>query len=187
MLFSKIKSRFKLIWIHFLSILLPFNLFSAWGSVPSGEDDLVFACMVIPAQNEVESLIWAESIRKFSGKFSSNPIWVFIPNNVENLSAGKCEKLKELGVELFPFAIDESILRFPLAAKPFAAAEAEKVALGKCEFLAWTDPDNMFLNEPAEFILPEDKNLGYRPVHHINVGSIYDQPLDEFWSLIYKD
>src|SRR4030042_1290955 len=69
----------------------------------------------------------ASSIRKFGGKFSSNPIWIFIPNKIENLSETKREKLLELGVEFFPFTIDESASRFPLAAKPFAAAEAEKV------------------------------------------------------------
>ncbi len=171
--------------------LVIFSLKTFCADKPGGEMSkspiVIFGAMVIPGQNEVESLIWASSIRKFGGKFSSNPIWIFIPNKIENLSETKREKLLELGVEFFPFTIDESASRFPLAAKPFAAAEAEKVALGKCEFLAWTDPDNMYLNEPDEFILPGGKNLGYRPVHHINVGSVYSEPLDEYWSLIYKD
>ncbi len=187
MQFKKIKNLFKLIWVLFLFILLSFSLFSTWECSSSGESDLVFACMVIPEQNEVESLIWARSIREYGGNYSSNPIWVFVPNTVETLSTGKREELNELGVQLFPFEIDENILRFPLAGKPFAAAEAERLATGKYKFMAWTDPDNMLLNEPREFILSEGMNLGYRPVHHINVGSIYSQPLDEFWSIIYKD
>ena len=180
MLLRETKNRFKFIWIHLVLILLPFSLLSDGGGSPSNENDLVFACMVIPKQNEVESLIWAKSIRKLGGKFSSNPIWVFIPNKVEDLSSDRREKLYKLGVQLFPFEIDENILRFPLAGKPFAAAEAERLASKKFKFMAWTDPDNMFLNEPREFILPDGINLGYRPVHHINVGSIFDQPLDEF-------
>ncbi|HUS86795.1 MAG TPA: DJ-1/PfpI family protein [Bacteroidales bacterium] len=149
--------------------------------------NVIFASIVIPGQKEVESLIWARSIRKFGGRFKSNPIWVFIPNNVEDLSAANRRRLIGLGVELFPFNIDERAARFPLAAKPFAAAEAEKLTSGKCTFLAWIDPDNMVINEPEEFVLPKGKNLGYRPVHHINVGSVYDEPLNEFWSEIYKD
>ncbi len=179
------KKRFKIIGT--LSILLSFSLFSSWQCSPSGKKDLVFACMVIPGQNEVESLIWAKSIREFGGRYSSNPIWVFVPNKVENLSSDRRKKLHNVGVQLFPFEIEESILRFPLAGKPYAATEAERLATGKFKFMAWTDPDNMILNDPGEFILPEGINLGYRPVHHINVGSIYNQPLDEFWSIIYKD
>jgi hypothetical protein len=148
---------------------------------------LVFACMVIPEHNEVESLIWARSVRHFSGRFSGNSIWMFIPNDVEALSSSRREELDELGVKLFPFKIDKEMLRFPLAGKPFAAAEAEKLASGKLDIVAWTDPDNIYLNEPNEIILPDKINLGYRPVHHVNIGSIYNQPLDEFWSLIYKD
>lgn len=187
MLLERITNLFELIGIHLFLILLPINLLSTEVNSPSGENDLVFACLVVPGQNEVESLIWARSIRKFGGKFSSYPIWIFVPNKVENLSSERREKLTELGVQLFSFVIDENILRFPLAGKPYAAAEAEKSAAGKFKFMVWTDPDNMLLNEPREFILSKGINLGYRPVHHINVGSIYDQPLDEFWKLIYED
>ncbi|MFC2139770.1 DJ-1/PfpI family protein [Bacteroidota bacterium] len=151
------------------------------------ESDLVFACLVVPGQNEIESLIWAGSIREFGGKFSNNTIWVFIPNNVNNLSESKRKELKKLNVELFPFQIDEETLRFPLAAKPFAAAAAEKRADGKYDLVAWIDPDNIFVNEPNEFIIPENIILGFRPVHHINIGSMYSEPLNEFWSQIYKD
>src|SRR4030042_796911 len=111
--------------------LVIFSLKTFCADKPGGEMSkspiVIFGAMVIPGQNEVESLIWASSIRKFGGKFSSNPIWIFIPNKIENLSETKREKLLELGVEFFPFTIDESASRFPLAAKPFAAAEAEKV------------------------------------------------------------
>ncbi|MFX0114160.1 MAG: hypothetical protein ACFFB3_06405, partial [Candidatus Hodarchaeota archaeon] len=32
----------------------------------------------------------------------------------------------------------------------------------------------------------EGKNLGYRPVHHTLVGSIYSEPIDSFWELVYR-
>ena len=149
--------------------------------------NLVFASLVIPYQNEVESLIWVRSIREFGGKYSSSPIWIFIPNKIERLSESRRKELLEYGVEFFPFPIDENAARFPLAAKPFAAAEAERVALGKCDFLVWIDPDHMILNQPDEFILPAGINLGYRPVHHINIGSVFSEPLNNFWAQIYKD
>jgi hypothetical protein len=42
------------------------------------------------------------------------------------------------------------------------------------------------LREPRGFLLPDGKSLGYRPVHHTNVGSRYGEPLDPFWELIYS-
>jgi hypothetical protein len=173
----------------FLFYLIPDKLSSENTSAvnPYSKPYVIFAAMVIPGQNEVESIIWARSIRNYAGNFSTNPVWIFIPNDINNLPEPKRIIFNELDVELFPFVIDDSVLHFPLAAKPVAAAEAERTATGKCEFLAWTDPDNMFLNEPVEFILPPYKNLGYRPVHHINIGSIYADPLNEFWNMIYQD
>jgi len=41
------------------------------------------------------------------------------------------------------------------------------------------------LREPGDFLLQEGKCLGYRPVHHTLIGSLYDKPLNTFWRSIY--
>ncbi len=149
--------------------------------------DVVFACMIDPGSNEMETIIWVKSIRKFGGKYASNPVWIFVPNSIDPITAYTRRHLEELDAVLFCFKADERILRFPFAAKVLASAEAEKRAKGKYGLLAWMDPDNIFVNEPVEFEISPEKALAYRPVHHINIGSRYHEPLDEFWSLVYKD
>lgn len=164
-----------------------FPSFSEAGQKNNDKSNLVFACMVFPLNNELESTIWAESIRKFGGEYALNPIWIFVPQNKENLTAFTRNKLEKLGVTLISYPLDQNTLRFPFAAKVSASSEAEKAAAGKYELLAWMDPDNIIVNDPVDFSLPEDKSLAYRPVHHINIGSPYDQPLDDFWECIYRD
>ena len=153
----------------------------------SKKTDVVFACRIDPGSNELETLIWVKSLRKFGGKFSSCPIWIFVPNSINDITVYIRRHLEKLNAELFCFEADESILRFPFAAKIRASAKAESQAEGKYEHLAWMDPDNIFVNEPVEFELSPEEVLAYRPVHHINIGSRYNDPLDEFWGLIYKD
>ncbi len=160
---------------------------SAEAAVAGGEERIVIAAMVIPGINEIEATIWARSIREFGGRFSAAPVWVLVPGRGKELSETVRKTLSELGVEIRMFEIDEKDLRFPLGAKASAAAEAERSAQGECEFLVWLDPDNMVIGEPEEFVLPAGVDLAYRPVHHIQVGSIYSVPPDRFWSLVYGD
>ena len=42
------------------------------------------------------------------------------------------------------------------------------------------------MREPGEFILPEGKRLGYRPVMHKYVGLLWSDPVDPFWTRIYE-
>jgi hypothetical protein len=60
------------------------------------------------------------------------------------------------------------------------------MADGQTEILAWLDGNTILLQEPKAFLLPEQKSLGFRPVHHTLVGSRYDEPLDPFWTLVYR-
>ena len=82
--------------------------------------------------------------------------------------------------------MDSKILRFPLGGDVVAAAQAESKAHNQANLLAWLGTNTVVLQEPKDFILPHDKTLGYRPVHHLLIGSRYDEPLDPFWTLIYR-
>lgn len=46
--------------------------------------------------------------------------------------------------------------------------------------------NTVVLHEPEAFLLPNEKSLGYRPVHHTLIGSRYDTPIDKFWTLVYR-
>jgi len=128
----------------------------------------------------------ADSIRSFAGIYSRAPIWYFTPEHGQQLSEAVKGKLLALDVSLQSFKISPEVLRFPFVGYVFAAALAESMACGQTDFLAWLATDTVVLQEPKDFLLQDDKNLGVRPVHHTLVGSRYDEPLHPFWALIYR-
>jgi hypothetical protein len=145
---------------------------------------LIFAAPVAPDASEREAVLLARSIRAFGGALAENPIWALAPQNTA-LSGETREALRDLGVELFPFAIDAAALAFPFATKAYAAAAAEQAALGRADLLAWLDSDTLLLQEPRALLLGSEKALGCCPIHHLRIGPRYDGPLDSFWHLIY--
>lgn len=148
---------------------------------------LTYAYLVSNKEDERKALIQAESIRTFTGSLSDNPIWVFIPKDVEKLSKQRRERFNSLKVDLYPFEIDPQTAKFPFAGKVVASAAAETLAGSKTSILVWMDCGSMVINEPGELLLERDKKLGCRPVDHLLIGPAYDKPLDTFWESIYKD
>ncbi|MHA2428665.1 MAG: hypothetical protein ACXADB_11640, partial [Candidatus Hermodarchaeia archaeon] len=74
---------------------------------------------------------------------------------------------------------------FFFASELQAIAFAESMAKTDTALLAWLDSNTLILNEPKEFLIPDTKSLGFRPVHHTLVGLRYNEPLDPFWTQIY--
>ena len=150
------------------------------------KNDLIFTTVAYPQQwSEANTLLLVESIREFGGDLSTSPVWCLVPDYGKQPSEQFKERLAALEAELISFNIDLEVARFFFAADIRAAAIAESMAVGKTDLLAWLSSNTIFLKEPVDFLLGAGKNLGYRPVHHTNVGSLYDKPLDAFWSQVY--
>jgi len=150
------------------------------------EEKIVLSTIVYPVpSSEANVLLLAESMRAFAGALSQARIWCYSPQYGKDISPATKRKLHELNVELRPFEIDRDVLRFFFTAGITAASLAESEARDQAEFLAWVDSNTIVLQEPRDFLLQEDKSLGFRPVHHTLVGSRYDEALDPFWKLVY--
>ncbi len=133
-----------------------------------------------------KDLILAASIRKFGKSLSDYPIWVLIPKIGANFNKEIRNLFLSLDVEIIPFSTKNEP-QFPFINYVLAAANAELLAKKKGLLLAWLGSNTIIFNEPQQFILDDDKNLGYRPVHHTNIGSFYDEPIDPFWDLVYQN
>ena len=147
-------------------------------------EKLIFACF--SSGKDFQAVLWAASIRKFAGLLSNSSIWVIIPDPENNLNKDVEDELTSLDVDIINIESDLQIRNFPFAEYVKAVETTESLAANKTEFLVWMNNDTLILNEPAEFILEEGKNLGFRPVHHTVIGSIYSEPVDPFWDLIYR-
>ncbi|MGC1123351.1 MAG: hypothetical protein WBA22_19875 [Candidatus Methanofastidiosia archaeon] len=145
---------------------------------------LVFVCASPGSDPEV--LIMAESIRRFAGSLSECPVWMVIPESIQKIPEKIENQLRSLDVQIVPFQAGPAVNEFPFARWVHAAGAAESLAKGKTELLAWIDINTIIIRKPRQFLLDKGKNLGYRPVHHTLIGSIYETPIDSFWNLIYQ-
>ena len=153
----------------------------------SNKETLIFATVTYPGPgSERNTLLLVESIRAFAGSLAQTPVWCFVPQYGKRLAPETETRLTALDVTLVPYDIELDVARFFFAADIRAAQLAESTAAGKTDLLVWLGSNTILLKEPDAFILPDDKLLGYRPVHHTNVGSVYGTPLDPFWTLVYK-
>jgi hypothetical protein len=148
---------------------------------------LAFASVIRPSPySEISAILLANSIRSFAGRLSQSPIYFLAPNNAEKISQETKTKLSELNIIIIPFDISDQALQFPLAADVIASSVIENILQDKTDLLVWLGTNTIVLQEPKDFLLPPNKKLGYCPVHHINIGSLYEKLPDQFWTLVYK-
>ncbi len=149
---------------------------------------MIYAATVYPRENsETNALILANSIRQRAGSLSECPIWFFTPFYGKALSEQTERLLEDLNVHMCEFIMDNELVRFPFMADAHAAALAEEEAQGRTEVLAWLAANTIIVRTPFAYVLDRGVSLKFRPVHHQLIGSSYNQPIDDFWKLIYEE
>jgi hypothetical protein len=148
--------------------------------------NLIFACYLGSGESEEDALRLARSLRTFGGEFCFNPVWVLSQKNADQLSERVGQELNSLGARLIPFEMDEESGSFPFSSYVIAASFAEALAQGEASFLAWMSNDTLVLQSPQPFLLAARKSMGACPVHLKLLGSGADEPLDDFWQLVYR-
>ncbi len=149
--------------------------------------DLIFAFMMGSGEAEPDALRLARSIRTFGGELCFNPIWMLSQRREGDLSEATRQELYSVGARLITFDMDLDGVNFPFAAYVTAAGIAEGLAQGEASYLVMMAADTLVLQPPTEFLLQAGKSLGGCPVHLKLLGSDFNQPIDEFWGLIYRD
>jgi hypothetical protein len=147
---------------------------------------LIFAFMQAYGGDERESILLARSLRTFGGKLAHHPLWMMAPQNLEQVSETTRQVLSGLDVQIHRFEVPDEALGFPFGGKVYAAAAAESLASNEADILVWMDSDTIFVGETAGLALGENVELGYRPVMLKNISSLYDEPLNAFWSFIFE-
>ena len=147
-------------------------------------ENLVFACL--SNGTDIRTLSLVASIRKYAGTFSDCPIYIVVPKSENKLPNEHVRQLLNMDAKVLAFTPDPDFKKFPFAEFVQAAATAEAFAKENNQVLAWITLDTLFLNQPTDFMLDQDKKIGYRPVHHTLIGSIYDEPIDAFWNQVFE-
>jgi hypothetical protein len=131
------------------------------------------------------ALVLVESIRTFGGQFADAPVWIYTPGNLLKTQENLVKQFVSLGAEVRSSDTPRDSHDVPYAGKVFAAAHAEASAKGAVSILVWMDEDTVVLMEPRELLLARGKSLGYRPVMHRNIGSLYSEKPDALWTRVY--
>jgi hypothetical protein len=134
---------------------------------------------------EQESLLMVESFRKYAGSFNDAPLYSFQVRDKSGVSSETVNALKDLKVEHNKIVLNTKYPDYPLANKPLLCAYAEQTI--EADILVFLDSDLVFFNEPQEFLLPPEYDVGIRPEHHKMIGSEgTSDPNEEYWMYLYE-
>lgn len=151
------------------------------------KDTCVAAVVVYPDPlSEKNARLLIESLRTFGGSLSNTPVLCLTPNIDRDVSPSFLDLCRSHAVNVASYDIPADAIHFPLAAYVAGAACAEEKARGQAECLAWLGANTIIFHEPRDFLIPRGTCIGYRPVHHTNIGSAMDDALDPFWSDVYS-
>ncbi len=142
---------------------------------------LAFVTYVSKPYQELAAALWIESIRKWAGEYGRSPIYVVLTDSRVTgipIPDGEATKLR--------IALPEEARLYPFAVKAFAAARAEEETAGRVSSLAWFDPETLVFRPPLEMDLPGATAAAVNPVHLTNIGQAVEEPVDPFWSAIYR-
>lgn len=140
-----------------------------------------FVTLVGSAQEEANARLLLASLRAFGGALGDCAVWAFAidPDRVSRA-------LPDMeGVFCLPLITDPE-LRYPFAAKVQACAQAEALAADEVRSLVWVSTGCLIVNPPVLFDLAASFDAAFRPVHIQNIGSPAGEPLDDYWSEVYR-
>jgi hypothetical protein len=149
-------------------------------------DGTCFFTLIVGDQQERNARLLVESLRAFGGPMSACPVWALYPD----LSSASSETWQNLeDVRLLPLG-DVHARRYWFSLKVHAGARAEELAGPEVRSLVWLAPENLIVQPPLLFDLDAPQNAraaaAFRTVHHSNVGSPAQEPLDAFWATVYQ-
>ncbi len=146
---------------------------------------IAFIICTEPGRLEAQSLMLAESIRKFCGELKDTPIYSFHPRVGEPISKQTQKAFEALQVNHQQVPINQEFHEYYLANKPLACAYAEQNI--DAEILVFLDSDKCFFSAPKEFLLPVNCNVRLRPEYGQGIGSTGFRDSQEwYWQKLYE-
>ncbi len=151
------------------------------------ETETCFVLMVRSKPENQRARIIIESLRAFGGPLRDCPVWAFLAD--PGLASSALPDLE--GVRRVPLSPKRGLPNYPFAEKVYACAQAEAMAGSEVRSLVWLSLDYLIVNPPLLFDLRPapgvaEADAAFRPVHHRNIGSPADEPLDAFWQAVYR-
>lgn len=141
----------------------------------------ILLTLVSSQQDQVNLQRLSNSLQKNGGAFQDYPFWIYISPRLDEFQVNWTGEARFEILE-----IDPTIENFPFGDKVTACASAETRCGRDERCLIWFNPECLVLRPPMDFVLSNQWDAAFRPVHHQNIGSPIKQMLDPFWQGVYK-
>jgi hypothetical protein len=129
----------------------------------------------------VKARLLIDSLRSFGGIMDHCSVYVYDSGSIETSG----ETFKDLDVDVFPLILPDAVKRCWFAGKVWACAQAEQKTSQEVHSLVWISPDCLVVRPPLLFELSPSFDVAVRPVHIKNIGLRTEEPLDDFWKMVY--
>lgn len=147
-------------------------------------ESLAFIICTEKGYLERMSLLLAQSLRTYGGKFKDAPIYSYAPRVGKNISKKTAEQFVALNVIHFYLPLNEEFSYYAIANKVFVLSHAEKTL--DFDFLVFVDSDMLILSEPTDLLLSPEYDIALRPVGSKGVGiSGKDDTEYDYWQRLY--
>jgi hypothetical protein len=147
-----------------------------------GRGNMVIATYVSDRLQVSHALCLIRSLRENGGKYHDSE--VFIVNTCPDLYLCGLDNLE--GVRVMDSDMPHEYYSYPLAVKPFAAAQTERLVKGRDVTLAWFDPETIILSPPGGLQIKGKIKAVVQPVFLTNnISLLPGEPLNDFWNGIY--
>jgi len=144
---------------------------------------LAFVTCVESGSLEEQSVLLAESIRRWGGTHATSRIVCVEPRGNSGLHPATISSLEALGVEHRIEELNNDFRSYPIANKVFAAAWAEEEMTE--DVVVICDTDTFFVNDPVA--LDVSRGLAGRPVGQKKRGSTGPgDDTDAYWERMYE-
>jgi hypothetical protein len=148
----------------------------------SSAEKTCFFSMVTSFEGEKHARFLYKSLRAFGGPLKDCPILIFQadPGREEHIDFDMED------VHVIPLEIGEELRNYWFGGKVYVCSVAEEMVGGDVRSLVWLTTQCLVINPPILFDLGSAFDAALRPVHISNIGSPIDEPLDKFWSEVYR-
>ena len=153
----------------------------------SEQNRLCVMTLVETAQEARDACMLLKSLRSFGGPLSHPPVRLFFQPELR--TGDLLDALTDIeGVRFIPLNLDPVApsSEYPLASRVLSCAQAEAQTSSQTRTLIWLNPGCLIVNPPMLFELAPPIEAAFRPVHHQNIGSPAQRPLDDFWQVVYR-
>ena len=148
-------------------------------------EQIMFASLATSQASFPRISVLLDSLKAFGGELFTAPLTILHPDHLDVIREDTA-LLRSADVQMSPFRISREEMDFPLAAVAIGAGAAEEALSDKTRNLAWLLEDTLVLRNPSALVLRAGTQYAYRPVHHINIGSVWKSPPDDFWATVYR-